>query len=235
MSNIAVVIAGGAGSRMGQDIPKQFIHVENKPIIIYTLEVLEKHPEIDKIICVCKEGWECILASYAKQFNITKLADIVLGGNTRYDSIRAGFEKLENIEDNDVIIIHDAVRPLVPEKSISDVISVCKINHNSMAVIDCVDTMYARTNTGYTEKNVDRSKLVHGQTPEAVSGRRMLEMYAFAEKNGIKNDSISALQVELGWPIHFAHGSERNIKLTRKEDIELFKAMLLIKEDDWLK
>jgi 2-C-methyl-D-erythritol 4-phosphate cytidylyltransferase len=106
---------------------------------------------------------------------------------------------------------------------------------NSMAILDCADTMYARTAEGYTSEVVERANLVRGQTPEAVTGRRMREMYAAADAKGVHLDSISAMQNVLGWDIHFAKGSERNIKLTRVEDIDLFQAILATERDAWLK
>ena len=104
-----------------------------------------------------------------------------------------------------------------------------------MTILDCVDTMYARTTDGYTQETVERSGIVRGQTPEAVTGRWMHEMYTKAEQAGVQLDSISALQIALGMEIHFAQGSERNIKLTRTEDIDLFKALLQTERDGWLK
>ena len=233
--NIALILAGGMGSRMGQDIPKQFIHVNNRPVIIYTLLAVQNHPEIDRIQVVCVDGWEKILQGYAKQYNITKLTGIVSGGETRFDSTRSGMESLGNVADEDVIIVHDSVRPLVTAESLSDTIAVCRSYGNSMTILDCADTMYARTNGQYTSHEVDRGSLVRGQTPEAVSGRRMREMYAASDARGIRMDSISAMQNALGWNIHFAKGSERNIKLTGTEDVELFKALLAVEKDAWLK
>lgn len=233
--NIALILAGGTGRRMGQEIPKQFIHVNNCPVIIYTLLAVQKHPEIDRIQVVCIEGWEVILRGYARQYNITKLAGIVPGGETRFDSIRLGMESLGDVADDDIIIVHDSVRPLVTAESLSDAIAVCRSHGNSMTILDCADTMYARTDRQYTSREVDRSGLVRGQTPEAVSGRRMREMYAATDAKNIRMDSISAMQNALGWNIHFAKGSERNIKLTCTEDIELFKALLATEKDEWLK
>ena len=233
--NIALILAGGTGARMGQDIPKQFIHVNNIPVMIYTLRAFQQHAEIDRIQVVCIDGWEAVLRGYAQQFNITKLADVVPGGATRFASTLMGMESLGAVHDDDVIIVHDAVRPLVTMEAISDTIRVCKQEGNSMSILDCVDTMYARTEQGFTSETVERSGLVRGQTPEAVNGRRMREMYALAEQKGLQLDSISALQIALGMEIHFAQGSERNIKLTRTEDIDLFKAMLQTERDEWLK
>lgn len=233
--NIALILAGGMGSRMGQEIPKQFIHVNNMPVIIYTLMALQKHSEIDCIQAVCIDGWEKILLGYAKQFCINKLAKVVASGKTRYESTRIGMESLGNVADDDIIIVHDSVRPLVTAQSLSDTIAVCRTYGNSMSVIDCADTMYEKSNVDYTSREVMRSTLMRGQTPEAVSGKRMREMYAAADSRGIRMDSISAMQLALGWNVHFAQGSERNIKLTRTEDIDLFKALLNIEKEAWLK
>lgn len=233
--NIVVVLAGGMGARMGQDIPKQFIHVNNIPVIIYTLRALQAHEDIDRIEVACIEGWAPVLLGYAQQFNITKLVGVASGGATRYESTRRGIEALGEVSDEDVILIHDAVRPLVTAASLSDVIRVCQENENSISVLGCGDTMYVRSTVGYTSEVVDRDRLVRGQTPEAMSGRRMREMYAAADVRGIHLDSISAMQNALGWDIHFAEGAERNIKLTRTEDIELFKAFLQTEKDEWLK
>ena len=95
MSTVALIIAGGSGSRMHQDIPKQFLTVNDRPVIVYTLEAYEKHPEIDAIAVVCIEGWEQVLRAYAKQFNITKLQYIIPGGLNGQDSIRNGVYELE--------------------------------------------------------------------------------------------------------------------------------------------
>ena len=125
--NIAIIIAGGSGSRMGQDIPKQFINVYDKPVLIYTLESFEKHPQIDAIEVVCINGWHDVLWAYAKQFNITKLKWIVEGGKTGQESIRNGVYNLEDkCNDEDNIIIHDGVRPLVDEEVLTDVIMKCQ-------------------------------------------------------------------------------------------------------------
>ena len=118
--NIAVIIAGGVGSRMGQDLPKQFINVYDKPVLIYTLESFQKHPQVDAIELVCIDGWHEIVWAYAKQFNITKLKWIVSGGKTGQESIRNGVYGLEgkaNPDDN--IIIHDGIRPLVEPSVLS--------------------------------------------------------------------------------------------------------------------
>lgn len=136
MANVAIVIAGGVGSRMGQDLPKQFINVYDKPILIYTLEGFQKHPQIDAIELVCIDGWHEIVWAYAKQFNITKLKWIVSGGQTGQESIRNGVYALEGkISPNDNVIIHDGIRPLIEPSVLSDVIGKCSLYGNAVTSI----------------------------------------------------------------------------------------------------
>ena len=121
--NVAIIIAGGSGHRMGQDIPKQFINVYDKPVLIYTLEGFQRHPQIDAIEVVCIDGWHDVLWAYAHQFNITKLKWVVSGGNTGQESIRNGVFNLEGKAGaDDIVVIHDGIRPLVDETVLTDVI-----------------------------------------------------------------------------------------------------------------
>lgn len=127
MVNIGLLIAGGSGTRMHQDIPKQFLTVNEKPVIVYTLEAFQNHPEIDAIAVVCIEGWEHVLWAYANQFNITKLKYVVPGGINGQDSIRNGVYELEKYFDSeDIVLIHDAIRPMVSAAIISDCIRITK-------------------------------------------------------------------------------------------------------------
>ena len=120
--NLALIIAGGVGARMHQDIPKQFINVYDKPVIIYTLEAFQKHPNIDAIEVVCLDGWHDILRAYSKQFGITKLENIVSGGKNGQDSIRNGLYDLasRHTDPEDIVLIHDAIRPMISADIISD-------------------------------------------------------------------------------------------------------------------
>lgn len=141
--NIALIIAGGIGARMNQDIPKQFISVYDKPVIVYTMEAFQKHPNIDKIEVVCLDGWHDILYAYAKQFGITKLENVVSGGENGQDSIRNGLYDIAARHTNidDIVLIHDAIRPMLSADVISDNIRVCKECGNAITVIPCTAAM----------------------------------------------------------------------------------------------
>jgi len=129
----AVIIAGGVGSRMGFDIPKQFVNVFDKPVLAYTLEGFERHPEIDSIEVVCIDGWQDFLRRNAEQYGITKLCRIVDGGKTGQESIRNGVYALEGIaDDDDIVVIHDGIRPLVDSEVLSDVVRVAKAYGNAV-------------------------------------------------------------------------------------------------------
>ena len=168
--NIAVIIAGGSGSRMGQDIPKQFINVYDKPILIYTLESFQRHPQIDAIEVVCLDGWHDILWAYAKQFNISKLKWIVSGGKTGQESIRNGVYNLEgkaNADDN--IIVHDGIRPLVEPSVLSDVISKCNQFGNAVSSMPYNEQIFVinEQDESTTTQFIPRETLRRVSTPQA--------------------------------------------------------------------
>ena len=174
--NIAIIIAGGKGSRMGQDIPKQFIHIYDKPIIIYTLESFQNHPEIDEIEVVCIEGWESILKAYAKQFNITKLKYIVKGGETGQESIRNGVYNLEGkVNNDDNIIIHDGIRPLVEPTVLSDVIVKCNEYGNGVTSLPYNEQIFVIDDEISTTKYIPRETLRRVSTPQAYKFKKLDE------------------------------------------------------------
>lgn len=228
--NIALVTAAGVGSRMGQDIPKQFINVFDKPVIIYTLEAFQKHPNIDKIIVVCLEGWHDILRAYAKQYNITKLENIVNGGNSVQESISKGVFSLEGIADkDDIIIIHDGVRPLVDSEVLSDVIAKCSQYGNAVSSMPYNEQIFIKTDETKTNQYIDRNTIRRVATPQAYKFEKLIWAYkkAFAENIGVTGSSYTnTMMTDLGETLYFAAGSDMNIKLTTKENLDMFKAYL---------
>lgn len=230
----AVIIAGGRGVRMGQDIPKQFILLDGKPVIIYTLEVFEKHPLVDNIVCVCIDGWQDTLKSYAEKNGITKLKSIVNGGATGQESIRNGVESLEGIcKDDDIVIIHDGIRPMVDEEVLSDVIVTCQKYGNAVTSLPYNEQIFVTDNGETTTQYIPRETLRRVSTPQAYKFGNLLARYreAFEKEIGIYGSSYTnTMMVDLGETLHFAAGSDKNLKLTSPDDLEVFKAMLKMKK-----
>ncbi len=237
MSNIALIIAGGVGARMRQDIPKQFINVYDKPVIIYTLEAFQNHPGIDDIYVVCVEGWEQMLRVYAKQFGITKLSNIIHGGTNGQDSIRNGVEAIaEKYNDDDIVLIHDAIRPMVSSDIISDNIRVCSQYGTAISVVPCTAAMLKTYDGETTTQQVPRDNLKTTQTPQAVTLGKLKWAHKEALARGITNSvATCTMFIELGQELHFSLGSEKNLKLTTPEDLEIFKALYNSKKDGWIK
>lgn len=239
--NVAVIVAGGSGHRMGQDIPKQFINVYDKPVIIYTLESFQKHPLIDAIEVVCLEGWDQVLWAYAKQFNISKLKWIVLGGNSGQESIRNGVYKLENIcSKGDIVVIHDGVRPLVEDMVLTDVIRTAQKYGNGVTSMPYNEQIFvvSKEDKTTTTRYIPRETLRRVSTPQAYEFTNLLQRYheAFEREIGIYGSSYTnTMMVELGEVLHLAAGSDKNIKLTTKDNLEMYKAYLSGNKDVWLK
>lgn len=237
--NIAIIIAGGSGQRSGQDIPKQFIHVYDKPILIYTLEGFQRHPQIDAIGLVCIDGWHDVARAYANQFNIDKLKWIISGGKTTQESIRNGVFHLEGASsEDDIIIIHDGIRPLVDDSVLSDVILKCRRYGNAVTALPYNEQIFVAEDELSTVEYIPREALRRVATPQAYKFGKLLEAYqeAFEKGIGIYGSSYTnTMMVELGERLYFANGSEKNIKITTKDDFELFKAYLKMDKDNWLK
>ena len=237
--NVAIILAAGSGQRMGQEIPKQFLPVYDKPVLLYTLEGFEKHPEIDAIEVVCLDGWHDVVRAYARQFGIGKLQWIVSGGATGQESIRNGVFALEGIcEQDDIVVIHDGIRPLVDESVLSDVIDTCRKYGNGVTSLPYNEQIFVVDDEISTVRYIPRETLRRVSTPQAYRFSKIDWAYhkAFDEGIGIHGSSYAnTMMVELGERLYFAKGSDKNIKLTTKDDLELFKAYLNSEKDTWIK
>lgn len=228
MKKIAILTAAGIGSRMNLDIPKQFLNINDKPVIIYTIEAFDRHPDIDGIIVVCLDGWHDILKSYAREFEISKLVSVVSGGSTGQESIKKGIMEAKRLFDGDsMVLIHDGNRPMISQDIISNSIAVCATNGNAIATIPCTEVVIECEDKVNASQLLDRDKLKRTQTPHTFILDDLLDAHKEAEEKGITNEAAScSLYMKLNKPIYFSMGSEKNIKLTTRDDLDIFEALL---------
>lgn len=228
--NIALVTAGGVGSRVGHEIPKQFLSVNDKMILIYTLESLHRNENIDKIIVACLDGWEKILASHIKQYNLNKVEWIVKGGDSGQESITNCLLELKSyVKDDDLIIIHDGNRPLVDDLIINESIRICKKYGNAVAAIPVVEAIFdikGEKENPYSGDYYDRSKLVRTQTPHTFRYEELYKGYEEIKKINVEAVAACTVMTELGRKVFFSPGSELNFKITTREDLDIFKALI---------
>lgn len=241
MANIALLTAAGSGTRMGQDIPKQFMTIDDCPVIIYTMLPFQEHPDIDSIAVVCLEGWEKTLRAYANQFGISKLKYIFPGGDSNQGSIHNGLIGLKNAgcQDSDIILIHDGVRPLVSRDIISNNIKVAVECGYAITGLKCKEVImeFVEDRGTLQYMPIPRERLVRTQTPHTYKLGIILEIHSKAEELGLDMAASCELAAKVGVDDqHLVLGNEKNgLKLTNVEDIELFKALKHVSKYSWLK
>ena len=229
---VAIIIAGGVGTRMGASIPKQFVLVDGKPVLFYTLEAFERHSMIDAIELVLIEGWERDVYQWKEQYCISKLKWIVKGGASGQESIRNGVFGLEGecVED-DIVVIHDGIRPLVEPEVLDDVIAKARQFGTGVTSMPYNEQIFLidEKDPTITRKYIPRETLRRVATPQAYRFGLLDQAYheAFEKKIGIYGSSYTnTMMVELGHELRFAAGSDKNLKLTTSGDLEIFKAYL---------
>lgn len=226
--NVALLTAAGSGTRMQLNIPKQFLHVDDKPVIIYTMEAFQHHPSIDAIIVVTIDSWSDVLWAYAKQFGITKLKWVVPGGDSGQESIRMGLEVLKKeLSDEDVVLVHDGNRPLVSSQIISDSLATFSKYGCAVAAIPCTEVVFESDDGLSSMVSTERERLLRTQTPHTYRLGDLYGAHLEAESRGLNNTAASCmLMKELGRMTYFSKGSEENLKITTPEDLKMFKALL---------
>ncbi len=238
--NVAVIIAGGCGQRMGSDIPKQFLTVLDKPVIVYTLESFQKHPMIDWIEIVCIDGWQDKLKEYLAEYHLDKVRQIVPGGASAQESIRNGVDGLKPFcSDSDIVVIHDGIRPLVDDEVLTDAVETCKRFGNAVSSLPYNEQIFVvdEQDGECTNRYIPRETLRRVMTPQAYRYGELAASYqkAFADGIGIGPSSYTnTMMADLGVTLHFSKGSDRNIKLTNKNDLNIFKGYLLAEQNDML-
>ena len=224
----AMLFAGGVGRRMkSDDLPKQFIEIGGKPIIVRTMEHFEKHPEVDRIVVACKEDWIDHLEALIKDYKITKVHSVVPGGATGYASIHNGVMETAKFmtDPDDIILICDGVRPMLTERLISDSIRYARECGTSVPVTPSIDSLLFSEDGKFCEKSYERSSMYITQAPQGYTMERILWAHSEAERRGILNPvSSSELFIELGEKVRLFEGERINIKVTTQEDLEILNA-----------
>ncbi len=228
--NYCVLLAGGIGSRVGAGVPKQFVEVLGKPVIAYTMECYQNHSEIDAIELVCVDGFQKELQKIVEENHITKVVKIVKGGAEYENSIMNGVEGLKGIaKPDDVVIIHWAAAPFVTEEIITDNIRVCKEKGNAMSSSPAY-LLYGSNDGEYAKKNINRNTFKVLAAPQSFLYKNITSIYEEVEKNDLLEQiepHTTALMSAMAIPIFFSKGSQSNIKITTKEDLDLFIGYVL--------
>ena len=232
--NIGVILAGGIGERVGAKCPKQFIEVFGKPVLAYTIEVFQNHPEIDQIEVVCHKEWKDYLKNMILKYNLTKVKWITDGGDTFQESVLNGIVNLSNeVSGDDIILVHFGASPFVKEYILTDAIRVCKEKGNAISTTDYFllsgykhSTSSVNDPDNYTEEYIDRDTVACMNSPHAFKYDFIKDIYDEAIETGIINQvepHTTTLMYKLGKRVYFSKGSQTNIKITQKEDLELFE------------
>ena len=232
--NIAVILAGGTGSRVGAGIPKQFIKVLDKPILAYTLEKFQNNPLIDAIEIVCHKDWIDEVEKIKSEYSITKTQWITTGGSSFQESTMNGIFNLKGkIADDDIVIITFGVSPLTPDEDINDSIRVCKEHGCAIAAADIDLCTCIKDDECSSTQNLIRETLKGFANPWTFRFGELCEAYETALKTGIIDTlepHTTSLYFALGKRIWFSKCTSNNVKITRKEDIDIFEGLLLLKQ-----
>ena len=228
--NYVIIIAGGVGSRLGASVPKQFVEVLGKPVIAYTMEHFQNHHEIDAIELVCVDGYQDYLKGITERYGITKVIKIVTGGSEYERSIMNGVAGLDGIaHPDDVIMIHWSASPFLSEDIITDNIRVCKEKGNAMTASYSY-LLYGTNDGDCAKKNINRETFMTLSAPQSFLYKVITDIYKQVEEKNMFDyveHHTPAIMEELGIPMYFSKGSHSNIKITTKEDVDLFLGYLL--------
>ena len=209
--NSALILSAGTDARFEMNVPKQFVNVNNRPIIVYTMERFQEHPEIDEIVVICLDGWQEMVKAYAKQFHVTKLKAVLPGGGNAQQSTYYGLKYMKEqcgMGQGDIVVIHDAIRPMVSEELITKSMRMCRKCKMGVAATRIMDA------------------IIHTQTPQAFDFEYLWQMHNRAiSESKIGFWDNTGMLTSLGEEIYFSEGSGLNMKVNTAEDVAMFKAL----------
>ena len=225
-----IILAGGVGNRVGAGVPKQFVCILGKPIIAYTMERFQNHPLIDAIELVCVDGFQPQLQKIVEENNISKVIQIVRGGSEYERSIMNGVKGLEKIaKSDDIVMIHWAASPFVSDEIISDNIHVCREKGNAISASHSY-LLYGTNDGDCAKRAINRETFMTLAAPQSFIFKEIVDIYKQVEEKHMFDyceAHTTAFMTELGIPIYFSKGSHSNIKITTKDDLDLFRGYLL--------
>lgn len=232
---VALIIAGGVGQRMGQDIPKQFLNINDKPVLVYTMDRFQNNEQVDGIVVTTLPGWIDFVWAYARQFGISKLKSVVPGGATGHDSIHNGIEEVaKHYPQDTAVMIHDGIRPMVEDEVIADNLRVYAEKGNATVTIPSVEVLFVTEDPQCSNKSIDRSKVFRTQTPQTFRLDKILWAHREKEQRDLPDPIASCQLFEmLGETVYFSKGNSKNIKLTTMSDIDIFKSLLTAQKSSW--
>lgn len=222
MSCIAIIPAGGKGFRSGFSTPKQYLKVGGKEIIVYTIQTFQKNKLINKILIAAEPEYFSLLLKLVKKYKLNKVKLIVQGGSTRQHSVLNAV-LASDAEDNDLIVVHDAARALLPDDVLTNSIISAKKNGNALVCIKARDTLIKGKK--FVDDYLNRDEVYYVQTPQIFKYKDLYKALIKAEKENFIGTDESMLVKNLGKKVNIVEGSVFNFKITTKEDVELFKKL----------
>jgi len=224
MKTITVIPAGGKGIRSGITTPKQYLKFNDKELIVYTLDIFQQNEMIDEIIISAEGNYVNLLNDFKEKYNLSKISKVVEGGDTRQDSVYNALKSLTAAADYDLIVVHDAARPLLPQNVLLNAIDSAKQKGNALVCIKVKDTLIKGNKV--VESYLDRDEVYYVQTPQIFPYSILMKAMKNAYENNFIGTDESTLVRQIGEKVNIVEGSVFNFKITTADDIEMFERLI---------
>ena len=226
--NIALVLAAGSGTRMNNELPKQFLMVNEKPLFVYSVQTFQNNPKVDVIVIATNANNIELVRDYCKQFGLDKVKSVIAGGDTRQASVYNGLKEIEKFisSPKDIVLIHDSARPLVSDRIIKESVEACIEFGAVDTVIQASDTIVKSNDDQTIGEILNRQEIYQSQTPQTFEFGIIKDAHEKALKDQVPNVTDDCkLVMHYGMDVHFVQGDKLNFKVTTPEDLEMFKAL----------